>query len=106
MVIILVMTVLAVLARDIGDATIYVPYVGPAIVLNDSSATFPVKLVAPSSSTIFTTLFGSAPLSPDVLVVAVVAHSSTVPLCLTTPVRLRRPEGDRAAAAVHTCCSK
>jgi len=34
---------------------------------------------------------GSAPLSPDALVVEVVAQSVAVPLALTSPVRLRRP---------------
>ena len=40
---------------------------------------------------ISTSLFGSAPWSPEPLTVEVEAHSDTVPLELTRPVRFRRP---------------
>jgi hypothetical protein len=42
-------------------------------------------------SVIVTISLGSAPLSPDPLVVEVVAQKVTVPFLLTSPVRLRRP---------------
>src|SRR6516165_6769291 len=57
--------------------------------LNDS---FAGSVVAPIGSVIVTTLFGSAPLSPELLEVEVVAQRVTVfVLWSTTPVRLRRP---------------
>ena len=40
---------------------------------------------------IFTISLGSAPLSPEPLLVEVVAKNVTVPFELTSPVRLRRP---------------
>ena len=58
--------------------------------LKDSVATAAVNVVAESWSVITTTLFGSAPLSPEVLDVDVVAQSVTWSP-FTTPVRLRRP---------------
>ncbi len=56
-----------------------------------SPATLPVRAVALTSSVISTTRFGSAPLSPEALLVEVAAHRVTVPSLLTKPVRLRRP---------------
>jgi hypothetical protein len=50
-----------------------VPYVGPTTTWNDSLATAPVIVVAFSLSVITTTLFGSAPWSPEALDVDVVA---------------------------------
>jgi hypothetical protein len=67
-----------------------VPYVGPATTRNDSCATGPVRVVAPMSSVISTTLFGSAPLSPEALDVDVVAQSVTR-LPMTTPVSSAPP---------------
>jgi len=40
---------------------------------------------------IFTISLGSAPLSPESLLVEVVAKNVTVPFALTSPVRLRKP---------------
>jgi len=50
-----------------------VPYVGPTTTWNDSLATARVIVVALSRSVITTTLFGSAPWSPEALDVDVVA---------------------------------
>lgn len=61
------------------------------MVVNDSLDTLPVIVVALTRSVMRTTLFGSAPLSPEALEVEVVAHSVTVPSSFTTPARLRSP---------------